>query len=120
MITDIKDVESVRTLLDKFYSRPGKDNLLQPMIDSLTSSGFRNENLYKYWRDAILGDKTTERTSPPQHVKLMSTPQHFMRWLTIFFRTIDDLYAGPNAEKAKVLVIRKSEQFQGSLKLFGF
>ena len=120
MISDIKDVESIKTLLDRFYSRAGKDALLKPIIAKLTASGFLNDNLYKYWRDAILGDETLEQTSPPQHIKLMSSPQHFMRWLTIFFRTINDLYSGPNAEKAKVLVIRKSEQFQASLQLVGF
>jgi hemoglobin len=120
MMSDIKDVESVRTLLDKFYARAGKDDLLKPIVASLRDSGFRSESLCKYWQDAILGDATPERTDPPKHFQLMSSPQYFTRWLTLFFQTIDSLFFGPNAEKAKVLVIRKAEQFQESLEISRF
>ena len=120
MISDIKDVQSVRTLLDKFYSRAGKDDLLKPVIASLTDSGFRNETQDKYWQEAILSDATLERTTLPKHVRLMSRHQYFTRWLTIFFQTIDSLFSGPNADKAKLLVIRKAEQFQTSLEIARF
>lgn len=120
MITDIKDGKSVRTLLDKFYSRASKDRLLKPIIARLTDTGYRNETLYSYWQDAILNGATVESTTPPEHIQLMPSTQHFFRWLTIFFQTINDLYVGPNAEKAKVLVIRKAEQFQTSLGLVRF
>jgi len=117
---DIKDGASVKMLLDKFYARASKDSLLKPTIARLKDSGFLNERLYKYWQDAILNDVAVEEANAPEHIQLMPSTRHFFRWLTIFFQTVNELYLGPNAEKAKVLVIRRAEQFQSSLGMGGF
>lgn len=120
MKSDIKDVESIRNLVDTFYSRAGSDVLLKPIFSCLTDPNLHKETLYKYWEEALLSDVGPSQNHFPSHIELMFSSQHFIRWLTLFLETIDGLYSGPNAEKVKVIVIRKSEQFQTSLEIFRF
>jgi hemoglobin len=119
MQPDITNVESVRSLVDTFYLRAANDELLKPVFYGLVNSGSHKEKLYEYWSGAILGG-TADAQGFPRHIELMFSRQHFIRWLTIFLETINALYSGPNAEKAKVIIIRKGEQFQSGLEISGF
>jgi hemoglobin len=120
MNSDIKDVEDIRNLVDIFYTRAGNDALLKPIFSCLSDPNHHKEALYKYWAEALLNDGPLNETSLPSHIELMFSSRHFIRWVTIFLQTVDSLYAGPIAEKAKVIIIRKSEHFQTSLEIFRF
>lgn len=120
MKRDIVDVESLKHLVDTFYLLAARDNLLKPIFEDLADPDLYKEDLYKYWNEALLNDGTTSENQFPRHIELMGSRRHFIRWLTIFLQSIDGLYAGPNAERAKVIVIRKSEQFQTCLGLSRF
>ena len=117
---DIKDVESVRKLIDIFYLKAGNDDLLRPVFACLSDPNQHKEGLYKYWEEALLTEGWANQTCLPTHIELMFSPRHFIRWVTIFLQTVDSLYSGPTAEKAKVIIIRKSEHFQTSLEIFRF
>jgi hemoglobin len=119
MKSDIEGVESIRNLIDIFYARAGNDDLLQPIFASLANPNLHKDALYKYWEETLLNDGKIQNCLP-EHIELMFSPKHFIRWLTIFLQTIDSLYSGPTAEKAKVIIIRKSENFQTSLEILRF
>lgn len=112
MHCDINDDRDIRTLVDAFYKRAGKDDLLGPIFSKLANVGDHKEALYAYWTIVLLRPDAGRRERFPHHIEQMFTSQHFIRWLTLFLDTIDLLYAGPTAEKAKVMVIKKSEEFQ--------
>ena len=76
--------------------------------------------LYRYWENQILNASFGQDESFPEHITLMFSTQHFVRWLGLFLQTIDTLYTGALADKAKVILIRKSEEFQTRLALLRF
>jgi hemoglobin len=120
MQTDINDQMDIRTLVDAFYKRAGKDDLLGPIFLNVQNSGAHKETLYEYWTNSLFRQNAGEPERFPNHVELMFSTKHFIRWLTLFLDTIDLLYSGPVAEKAKVMVIKKSEEFQAKIELSRF
>ncbi len=120
MKIDIQERQDVKKLVDQFYERATADDLLGPIFSRFRDPHADKETLYNYWEQALLHPLPARHQMFPKHIEMMFSRQHFIRWLTLFLQTIDDLYAGANAEKAKVIVIQKSEQFQTSLQLFRF
>lgn len=121
MKTDIKSREDIERLVDSFYNKAGSDDLLGPIFHKLSESQIYRQTLYQYWKDALLspGPDLNSRQFP-KHLERMFTTQHFIRWLSLFLDTIDANYSGHTAEKAKVIVIKKSEEFQGRMELYRF
>jgi hemoglobin len=120
MKSDIIGPDDIRNLIDEFYERAGSDTLLGPIFSRLKDPGADKKRLYTYWRTALLNDMSDAHEPFPKHIEEMLSSRHFIRWLTLFLQTIDDLYAGQNAQKVKAIVIKKSEEFQTSLELFRF
>lgn len=120
MKSDISQSVDVKRLVDTFYERAGSDTLLSPVFSDKTYFSAHRTFLYMYWESTLLMRRANRDADFPVHIEAMFTPQHFIWWITIFLTTIDDMYSGPNAEKAKVIVIRKSEEFQASLEMFRF
>lgn len=119
MNKDIEDMNDIRILVDTFYESAAADDLLGSIFSQLKNDPFHRDSLYKYW-EMVLVTHISNDTSFPKHIELMFSPRHFFRWLTLFLRTIDALYTGSTAEKAKVVVIRKSEEFQSTLGFIRF
>lgn len=120
MQTDINQEADIRTLVDAFYKRAGKDDLLGPIFSKVQNSGDHKDSLYEYWTSSLLSEYGGPPKRFPSHIELMFSTKHFIRWLTLFLDTIDLLYSGPVAEKAKVMVIKKSEEFQAKVELSRF
>lgn len=120
MHTDINTIDDIRILVDSFYKRAGKDNLLGPIFSRIADTRPQRETLYAYWNKVLLDQKHGGREPFPEHIRLMFSTRHFIRWLTLFLETIDLLYTGTTAEKAKVMVIRKCEEFQTELAITHF
>jgi hemoglobin len=120
MSTDIKDKSDIKTLVDTFYHRAGEDDLLGPIFSQIADSDSHKELLYRYWEMALLSETADRREGFPEHIERMFTRQHFIRWLTFFLNTIDTLYKGEMAAKAKIIVIKKSEEFQSRLEFNRF
>jgi hemoglobin len=106
--------------VDTFYHRAGEDDLLGPIFSKIADSDSHRELLYKYWESALLSGAADSREQFPRHIERMFSSQHFIRWLTLFLNTIDNLYEGEMAAKAKVIVIKKSEEFQSRLEFSRF
>ncbi len=120
MRRDIKDQSDIKTLVDTFYHRAGEDDLLGPIFSRIADSDSHKELLYKYWETALLSGTTDQGECFPEHIERMFSSKHFIRWLTFFLDTIDSLYEGEMAAKAKVIVIKKSEEFQSRLEFSRF
>ena len=120
MKSEIKSVDDIRLMVDVFYQRARKDELLAPIIRKIKDSAPQREMLYQCWENQILNESLGQDEPFPEHISLMFSTQHLIRWLGLFLQTIDTLYTGPIADKAKVILIRKSEEFQTKLELFRF
>lgn len=120
MKREIRSVDDIRLMVDVFYDLAGRDKLLGPIFRNMKDSAPHREMLYQYWENQILNESAGEDQSFPEHISLMFTTQHFIRWLGLFLETIDTLYGGAVADKAKVILIRKSEEFQMKLEILRF
>lgn len=117
---EITSVNDIRLMVDAFYERAGNDELLRPIFMNIKDSVPYKELLYQYWESEILSQHNEVRALLPEHISRMTSTRQFIRWLELFLHTIDSLYAGPVADKAKVILIRKSEEFQMKLELSRF
>lgn len=120
MKKDIDNDEDIRLLVDSFYKSASSDVLLGTIFSRIGNSDVHKQTLYAYWSNVLLNKAMHDHHEFPRHVELMFSRRHFIRWLNLFLETIDTHYAGPTAERAKVMVIRKSEEFQSKLKLSRF
>jgi hemoglobin len=120
MLHDIRTSEDVTRLVDVFYQRAEKDELLGPIFFNLAASSPEKQILYQYWTKILLDEGSATPEAFPRHIQKMYSRRHFVRWLNLFLETIDRLYAGSNADKAKVIIIRKSEEFQSKVALSRF
>jgi hemoglobin len=117
----ITDSADIRLLVDTFYHRAQQDELLAPVFaGKFLHHGSARDPLYAYW-ETILSDQDVDAEIPfPKHADLPLTHQHYDRWLSLFHQTVEDLFTGAVAEKAKFRAIRMSEIFRYKMELTNF
>lgn len=102
---DINNKEDIEIFVNRFYDRVQQDNLLSPVFASRIPKEAWPEHLqrmYAFW-NALLFSETGFNGNPMQkHMTLPIEEKHFSQWLSLFTRTIDELYSGPKAEEAKM------------------
>lgn len=118
---EITDDADIRLLVDTFYDRASKDELLAPIFAvKFTHHIGALDPLYRYWRTMLTDQEVDAEIPFPKHADLPLTHQHFDRWLSLFHQTVDDLFSGAVAEKAKFRAIRMSEIFRYKMELTNF
>jgi hemoglobin len=122
MKEEIKDAQDIKILVDTFHARVAQDELLAPIFhDRIRDMPAHLERMYKFWEAILLHQSPSyDHTPLSKHADLPLMNQHFVRWQSLFLDTIDDLYSGPSAEKAKVRVIGMTEEFQNKLEMLRF
>lgn len=121
MKKEINDINDIRLLVDTFYDKVRKDELLAPIfVEKITEWQNHLDTLYRFWQTILLEQQTYQGAPFPKHSDLPLTHQHFDRWLSLFHQTVDDLYTGPVAEEAKFHAIKISEVFRYKMELTGF
>ena len=118
---EISDAADIRLLVDTFYNRAKNDDLLAPIFaNRFHIHGIALEPLYAYWESVLVDEDVQVEIPFPKHADLPLTHQHFDRWLSLFHQTVDDLFVGAVAEKAKFRAIRMSEIFRYKMELTNF
>ena len=126
MRAEIKDSGDIKILVDTFQARVSQDELLAPIFNGrITDMPGHLDAMYKFWEGVLMNQSPSSPSaydpgSLSKHADLPLMNQHFVRWLSLFLDTIDDLYSGPSAELAKVRAIRMAEEFQNKLELLRF
>lgn len=117
----IAGAEDVRILVDIFYERVLRDELLGPIFNGhVERLPAIKEKMYEFWVTILLNHSINVDEPLMKHEDLQLNNRHFVRWLTLFLETIDDLYSGSTAEQAKFRAIRMAEEFQYKLNLNQF
>ena len=99
---DIITNDDVKLLVDTFYARAQKDELVGPIFERFINDWDEHHvKLYQFWKTVIL-KQAAYRAKPVQmHYKMGLTQDHFDRWLILWKGTVDDLFEGENAGVAK-------------------
>ncbi|MGB9307625.1 MAG: group III truncated hemoglobin [Mycobacterium sp.] len=109
---DLVTRADVAALLRHFYGQVIDDDILALPFADIAMNGldshlpvmcdFRETVLFR----AGLYHGSAMRAHQLVHNRHMLTASHFLRWLTLWKSTIDQMYGGPVAERAKIQAVR--------------
>lgn len=106
-LEDLQGPAEIEILVNAFYERVKDDELLGFIFEKVAAVDWASHlpRMYAFWEKVLF--RTGSYTGNPLavHARLlpltsMGRPQ-FDRWLEIFQETVNDLFAGPNAEHIK-------------------
>lgn len=99
---EIKNIEDIKLLVDSFYAKVRKDELIGPIFDEHIQDRWPEhlEKMYTFWETVLLGNHTYFGSPFPPHAKLPVEKEHFERWLSIFMQNLDEHFTGQKADEA--------------------
>jgi hemoglobin len=103
LMNDIETEADVRALVDAFYSAIREDDLLNPIFSDVAQVDWSHHlpKMYAFWNNLILGLPGYAGQPFPPHRNLPVQTAHFQRWVALFQATVDRLFDGPRAKRAK-------------------
>lgn len=109
---DLVDRADVATLLQRFYGRVFVDEVLAEPFAELRTKGLQSHlpTMCDFWETVLFRAGRYRGSALVAHRDVhLRTPLsggHFVRWLRIWHDTVDEMYRGPAAERAKVQATR--------------
>lgn len=106
----IETREDVRKLVDIFYAKIRKDDLLGDIFNSHIAENEWETHLEKltdFWETNLFGvprfkgNPTKKHLQVDQNLQYNVSQEHFGRWLQLWFETINNLFQGERAIRAK-------------------
>ncbi len=109
----IKEIETrndIEVLINSFYAKIRKDALLGPIFNTQIPEDKWSAhliNLTDFWETNLFGVARFKGNPTKMHVEVDKNfnyeinQVHFGKWLQLWFETIDELYQGDYAKKAK-------------------
>ncbi|WP_026898788.1 group III truncated hemoglobin [Daejeonella oryzae] len=115
---DIRGIEDIKLMVDEFYAKVQKDELLAPIFNFRLSTHWTPhlEKMYTFWNAALFGVKGYNGNPFMKHATMEINEEHFKHWLNLFNETIDANFEGPTAEDAKKRGMIMANMFQIRLK----
>lgn len=118
---DIEGREGVARMVESFYDKVYKDEVLRPMFVDVAGVDLEDHLpvMNRFW-NAVLFGETNYRGNPMEVHRVLDTKKplnecHFIRWLSLFRMTVDELFVGPSAERAKAAAAKISSNFEWNL-----
>jgi hemoglobin len=110
---DIETPEDVRILVDSFYAKVNRDELLAPVFNEIAGVdwGAHLPTMYRFWESMLFQTGGYEGAPFPKHAVLPVQQAHFERWLTLFVETVTHNFSGPKSEQAKSQAISIADTF---------
>ncbi len=120
MKTDIKNIDDIKLLVDTFYESVRKDELLANIFNDKIEDRWPEhlEKMYRFWQTVLLGEQTYYGSPFVPHAKLPVDLTHFEKWLVLFNGTVDSLFEGEKAERAKWQGQRMAEMFHSKIEYY--
>jgi len=116
-MTKITNRDDVSLLVHTFYDKIRQHELLGPIFNGHISEEQWPAHLSKltdFWESNLFGVRTFRGSPSKAHVNVDKnlnhtvSQNHFAQWLQLWFETIDELYEGELADKAKEMARRMS------------
>lgn len=109
---DLTDRDDVEALLRRFYGRVLDDDTLAEPFTEVRARGLDSHLpvMCDFWETVLFraGRYRGSALNAHRHVhdRVPLSGRHFVRWLTTWNNTVDEMYCGPIAEHAKVQAAR--------------
>lgn len=111
---ELKNLDQIKILVDRFYGKIRKDDLLAKIFDDVIGDRW-NEHLpkmYSFWQTVLTEDRTYQGRPLLPHLNLPVEEKHFNRWVYLWEETLDEMYYGTAVEAAKWQANRMAQMFQ--------
>ena len=110
--------EDVIYLVDSFYEKVNKDELLSPIFNDFAKVDWETHmpTMYSFWSSILLGEESYTGSPFPKHLPLPIKQKHFDRWLELFHQTVNDNFEGKLAIEAKNRASNIAEIFSFKIK----
>ena len=117
MKNDISNMTHIKLLVDTFYDKIREDELLKDIFNTKIQDRWPEhlEKMYSFWQTVLLEEHTYYGSPFIPHAQLPVDVTHFERWLGLFFKTVNDLFEGEKAERAKWQGQRMAEIFHSKI-----
>ena len=111
---DISNLTDVKLLVDSFYGKVRKDPMLKDIFNNKIEDRWPEhlEKMYRFWQTGLLEEHTYKGSPFVPQAPLPVSKEHFDSWISLFFSTVDELFAGEKAERAKWQGGKMAEMFQ--------
>jgi hemoglobin len=98
----IEGIEDIKVFVDEFYNKVRRDDFIGPIFnEAIDDWAHHLEKLHTFWNAALFGVPGFRGNPFAKHAPLPIGPDHFDRWLKLFFETIDVHFEGAVAADAK-------------------
>ena len=114
MKPDITSEKDIIQMVDTFYSRVRKDDLLGKIFEDVIGDYWdvHLEKMYRFWRTLALKEYVYHGNPFGAHTPLPVEKKHFDRWLELFTSTVDEFFEGENANEVKKRAKFMAEMFE--------
>lgn len=102
MKKDIQNLEDIKFMVDTFYDKIQKDDLIGPIFNNIIANRWPEhlEKMYRFWQTILLEEYTYSGKPFPPHAHLPVSENHFMRWKEIFSQVVLSNFEGEKANEA--------------------
>lgn len=99
---DIQTFEDVQFLVNEFYSKVQKDELIGPVFNERIQNNWPEHlgKMYRFWQTVLLEEHTYSGAPFAPHAFLPIGEEHFERWLSLFKETLSEHFEGQKANEA--------------------
>lgn len=120
MKSDIATLDDIKLLVDNFYGKVRQDDLLANIFNTIIQDRWPQhlEKMYRFWQTVLLEEHTYYGSPFLPHAKLPVDAEHFEKWLKIFYETVDSLFEGEKATRAKWQGQRMAEMFHSKIEYY--
>lgn len=110
---DITTLKDIQLMVDSFYGKVRKDDILADIFNNIIQDRWPQhlEKMYRFWQTVLLEEHSYYGSPFLPHAKLPVEANHFERWLKLFNETVDTLFEGEKAIRAKWQGERMAELF---------
>ena len=117
---DINNIDDIKLMVDTFYGKIQEDEKLKDIFNNKIDDRWTEhlEKMYRFWQTVLLNEHTYFGSPFLPHTKLPVDATHFEQWLHIFYETIDSLFEGEKATKAKWQGQRMAEMFRSKIEFY--
>lgn len=120
MKKDITNIEDIKLLVNTFYGKVRSSELLKDIFNNKIEDRWPEhlEKMVRFWQTVLLEEHTYFGSPFVPHAKLPVVKEHFNGWIALFNSTVDELFAGEKAERAKWQGGRMAEMFHSKIKYY--
>lgn len=105
---DIRSREDIELLVNSFYDKVREDDVIGYIFQQIIGNDWSHHLpvMYSFWETVLLTKASYTGNPVKKHIeidkKLPLQQEHYDRWLQLWHKTLDSLFAGEVAETAKI------------------